>query len=174
MVRFDEVKRVTTIDRVAAWLGFSGTRMQCPVNKGDKRELAIFPKTQTFCCYGCRKPGMQASEYSGDLIQFAAHVKQTKVKHEAVEIMEKFHGYKPTSKGLPSSGLPYLEPHHDAVKLLGFNTTVAEEYGIGFANKGTMRGYILVPIRNEKGDLKGYLGFPPGTEIKLPKDFKAP
>ncbi len=172
MLKFDEVKRVTTIERVAAWLGLSGTRMQCPVNQGDKRELVIFTKTQSFCCYGCRKAGAHPSEYSGDLIQLAAHCKKTKVKEEAKEIMQTFHGYTPSKKGLPENGLDYLVAQHPEVNNLCLRLEVVEELGIGYAERGTMRRHILFPIRDKTGKLRGYLGWNPhqGT-LKLPSDF---
>jgi hypothetical protein len=155
-IPFDEVKRVTTIERVANWLGLSGTRMMCPVNQGDKRELAIFPKTQSFCCFGCKKKGKPPNEYSGDLIQLAAHIKQTPVKKEALEIMRAMHGYTPPKKGLPEHGLEDLDHTHERVAALGLTPEKAAQLGIGYRNKGTTRHALLLPIRDANGKLVGY------------------
>lgn len=60
-----------------------------------------------------------------------------------------------------------------------FTPDIAKKYGIGFANKGIMKGRICFPIRNQYGELVAYAGRWPGDDIpegegkyKLPKDFQ--
>ena len=171
-VSFDEVKRVTTIERVASWLGLSGTRMMCPVNQGDKRELAIFPKTQSFCCFGCRKKGKQPSDYSGDLIQLAVHIKGTPPKHEALTIMKEMHGYEPAKRGLPDEGVDKLEYEHERVQKLGISPERAQEYGIAYRDKGTTRKALLIAMRDTKGKLHGYLIQNEDGTLRLPKNMQ--
>ena len=68
------------------------------------------------------------------------------------------------------TALAYLEPDHEAVLALGFDPVVARKLGIGYSPKGLMRGAVAVPIRDELGNLLGYLGLedPP----RLPPDFQ--
>lgn len=168
-VDFQELKRLTTLERVAEWLGLApkNNRMQCPINQGDKRELVINPAKQMFYCFGCQE--------GGDLIKLAAHVNQVDQKRAALAIQKHFrNGYEPAKKGLPEGGLDYLEPEHERVKALGFNTDKAKELGIGLAPRGTMRNHVLIPIRDDKGKLQGYIGIPEGSTMKLPKDFMPP
>jgi hypothetical protein len=172
-IPFDQVKRVTTIERVAGWLGLIGTRMQCPVNQGDKRELAIFPKTQRFCCFGCKKNGKQPSEYSGDLIQLAAHIKGTPVKKQALEIMKAMHGYQPAQKGLTSEAAEKinseLEHEHEAVQALGLSPERAKELGIGFRRRGTKANMVLIPVRDDNGQLLDYAGYSQDKGLRFSK-----
>ena len=172
-IDFKEVKRVTSIEHVANWLGLTGTRMQCPVNQGDKRELAIFPKTQSFCCFGCKKKATHPSEYSGDLIQLAAHIKRTPVKTEALEIMRAMHGYEPAQKGLTKEAAAKIdsemEHEHPAVQALGLTAERAQELGIGFRKRGTKPNMVLIPIRNDKGELLDYAGYSQDKGLKFSK-----
>ena len=166
-VDFKEVRELASIDQVACWLhlDLKNNRTQCPKNEGDKRELVITPEKGLFHCFGCK--------HGGDSIELTAHVLQISQKEAALQMQKHFHGYEPAKKGLPPDGIEYIDTQHDAVKELGFDPLLAAELGLGFAPKGTMRNHVLVPCRDEKGRLRGYIGIRPGTQIKLPKDFRA-
>jgi hypothetical protein len=43
-----------------------------------------------------------------------------------------------------------------------------EALGIGYAPKGLMKGYVVIPVRLPTGELTGYIGI---TEGKVPKEF---
>jgi hypothetical protein len=73
-------------------------------------------------------------------------------------------------EGVGLSPLSYLEPEHDAVVAIGFDTDVAASLGIGYAPRGIMRGTVAVPIRDVHGVLKGYIGIEGAT---LPADFQS-
>ena len=60
------------------------------------------------------------------------------------------------------------EPDHPAVEAVGFDADTAKALGIGYANRGSMRGLVLVPVRLPDGSLAGYLGV---TEARLPKEW---
>lgn len=165
---FAEVKRSTTIDRVAEFLGLrpKKNRSMCPVNRGDPRELVINVDKSLFYCFGCRK--------GGSLIDLAAHVNQTSIKEAARDIKAFVEGYQPEKRGLPADGLPYLMADHPEVHKLGLDTATAAKLGIGHAPRGTMKGMTLLPIRDKQGTLLGYCGLPPGTKVKWPSSFKEP
>ena len=164
-IDFAEVKRLTTILAVAEWLKLpiKNNRCQCPINEGEKREIAITPEKGLYKCFGC--------DVGGDMISLAAHVLQVDQKKAAAEIMAHFHGYKPAAKGLPPEGLDYLDAGHESVVALGISKEKALQLGIGFAPRGTMRNHVLIPLRDLTGVLLGYAGIPVGTPVKLPSNL---
>lgn len=165
-VPFAEVKQLTTLQRVAEWLGLTpkGNRSQCPRNQGDKRELAINPELQLFYCFGCK--------VGGDLIQLAAHVNQTTQKDAALAIQKHFHGYEPVKRGLPDEGVDALHYEHERVQKLGISPERAQEYGIAFRDKGTTRKALLIAMRDAKGKLHGYLIQNEDGTLRLPKNMQ--
>jgi DNA primase len=64
--------------------------------------------------------------------------------------------------------LSYLEADHPAVEAVGFDLEVAKSLGVGYAGKGIMRGTVAIPIRDEHGQLLGYIGV---QEARLPPSF---
>ena len=74
------------------------------------------------------------------------------------------------AKGVGLEPLSYLEPEHDAVIAIGFDTDVAQSLGIGYAPRGIMRGTVAVPVRDVHGVLRGYIGIEGAT---LPADFQS-
>jgi hypothetical protein len=167
---FKAIKQLCTLEQVAAWLGLEvkNNRCQCPVNEGDKRELALTFDKGVWTCFGCKKRH-DGKQPGGDQIALVSHVLQVDQKQAAQHIQTKFHGYTPAAKGLPPEGLDYLEFEHDHVQALGISPEKAEELGIGFAPRGTMIKRVLFPFRDRSGKLLGYLGYAQDGTIKLPK-----
>lgn len=163
-IDFKAIKQLASLQQVAAWL-FGGeiknNRVQCPVNEGDKRELVLTYDKGLWHCFGCKK--------GGDMIELVAHVCQVSQKQAAQHIQTRFHGYTPDKRGLPESGLDYLEYEHDHVQALGISQKAAEEFGIGYAPRGTMAKRVLFPLRDKSGKLLGYLGYAQDGSVKLPK-----
>jgi len=160
---FKAIKRLASLEQVAAWLGLDikNGRAQCPVNEGGKRELVLTYDKGMWYCFGCKK--------GGDQIELVSHVCQIDQKQAAQHIQTKFHGYTPAKKGLPEEGLDYLVAEHEHVQALGLSPATAEEFGIGFAPRGTMIKRVLFPLRDKKGKLLGYIGYSQDGTIKLPK-----
>jgi DNA primase len=185
-VDFGELKARVSIEDAVQLLKIDMTRKgdqlrsACPHCGGSERTLVVTPAKGVYFCF---KDGK-----GGDQIALAAHVLQIGVKDAAAFLA----GTKPaltsnsTSK-VPSSTvpeerrqggerklepLPYLEFDHEAVQVNNLDPRVAERFGIGFAPKGTARGNVVIPVRDEHGTLHGYIGV---QEITfLPKDFQAP
>lgn len=165
-IPFDEVKQLANIVQVAEWLKLQlrHNRGQCPINQGDKREIAITPEKNLYRCFGC--------DVGGDQISLAAHVLQVDQKKAAYEIQAHFHGYRPEQRGLPPDGLDYLEAENAHVQALGLAVETAKELGIGWAPRGTMAKRVLFPLRDSVGKLIGYVGFNPlDGSLKLPSDL---
>lgn len=72
-------------------------------------------------------------------------------------------------KGEGLEPLCYLDPEHDAVIAIGFDTDVATSLGIGYSPRGIMRGTVAVPIRNAHGVFKGHISI---EEAKPRADFQ--
>lgn len=68
--------------------------------------------------------------------------------------------------------LSNMESDHEAVIAVGLDTAFAARIGIGYRTKGAGQGSVLIPIRNEDGEIEGYLGVQELTYI--PKDFMPP
>lgn len=184
-IPFDELKRSFTIEQVAGLLGLtlkrSGDQLrgECPAcGSGGPRTLVVTPrkvnKDGSHGAYYC-----WAEHKGGDLIQLVAHVRKTDPKGAAAWLTRDSRD----SDTVPDRGtvprtdgergfkpLDYLEPEHEAVtEGIGFSVEIAKELGIGFAPKGVLRGTVAVPIRDETGVLRGYIGI---TEATLPGSFR--
>jgi DNA primase len=176
-IDFASVKERVSIVDACEKLGIEGLsvhnhqlRGQCPLcDKGNPRSFVVTPAKNLWYSFCCAIGGDQISLVSKlrdmSLRDAAAWLigdtapKQVPVPQEQRE------------RSQPLQPLSYLEPGHEAVIAVGFNPKLAEELGIGYAPKGIMRGTVAVPIRDEHGTLKGYIGV---TEATLPKDFQLP
>lgn len=173
-IDFNELKAQFSMEAVVSLLNLTTTksgqqlRSACPSCKsGGDRALAITPAKSLFFCFSDQK--------GGDQLQLVAHIRGCDVKAAAEWLAG-------TSTKVPSTStstvqvrkehavggfppLEYLEPSHDAVTAAGFDIEDASKLGIGFAGKGIMRGMVCVPIRDENGVLRGYIGV---QEAKCP------
>jgi DNA primase len=71
-----------------------------------------------------------------------------------------------------------LDPAHPFLAARGLPPEVAREFGLGYCDRGLMKGRIAIPIRDEQGQLVAFAGrfaadpVPDGTErYKLPRHF---
>ena len=74
--------------------------------------------------------------------------------------------------------LTKLESDHPYFAERGLTAETIATFGLGFCNKGLLRGYAAIPIHNTNGELVAYAGRWPGTpdngkgKYKLPEGFK--
>ncbi len=92
----------------------------------------------------------------------------------------------PAEKREPESGvnqplgfaLQHLDPAHPYLVERGLTPETVAEFGLGFCNKGSMTGRVVIPIHNAEGQLVAYAGRWPGTptgdtsKYRLPPGFK--
>lgn len=190
LVDFQEVKERVTFEQALGMLGLEyqerngQIRLACPHCGGSDRSLVITPSKGLFYCFSSQ--GKDGGK--GDILSFVAHCEQTAVKEAAQKLAGTFLA---TSR-VPSTGtgkgtspeersanqtkklepLSHLESDHDAVTAVGLDTRVAERLGIGYRTKGAGVGSVMIPVRNEHGDIEGYVGVQELTYI--PPDFKLP
>ncbi len=74
--------------------------------------------------------------------------------------------------------LTKLDADHPYFAERGLTAETIATFGLGFCNKGLLRGYAAIPIHDTNGDLVAYAGRLPGTppdgkgKYKLPEGFK--
>jgi len=171
---FEQIKRDVSLSQAAQMLGLqlakSGpnqVRGECPACKGSGPRALVITEGKGWFCFSAKS--------GGDVIALAAHIRACSVK-DAAAFLSGTTGEKSNSSPTvpPAPGtkqmevLSYLEHDHAAVLAIGFDVEVAKRLGIGYAGKGLMRGTVAIPIRDEHGNLQGYVGV---EDAKLPPDF---
>lgn len=179
-IDFREIKSRFTIEQVKDQLGLElkqhgeQYRGACPAcGEGGDRALVITPRMKVFYCF--------AGKTGGDIIALASHILGVGPKDAALAIAEyakpELAKPEPKKATVPEKSqgeaenvlqpLAHLEIGDSVTALL--RKEQAEAVGIGFCNRGMMRGYVVFPLRLPDGTLTGYLGVNPATkEIKLP------
>lgn len=172
---FAELKELVSFSQAIDLLGLqmkqSGVqwRSACPTCKGSDRSLVVTEGRGFFCF---------TKHAGGDVIAFAAHIRDCSAKEAAQFLADGINHSSPTVpqkevgadevKGF--TALTYLENDHAAVKAIGFDIEFCKKHGIGYAGKGILRGTVAIPLRDEDGILLGYLGI---EDAKLPPSFTA-
>jgi DNA primase len=54
--------------------------------------------------------------------------------------------------------LKSLDPNHPYLKERGFTEATIRHFGLGFCNRGMLKGRIAIPLHNPQGELVGYAG----------------
>ncbi len=182
-IDFADVKAQVSYARTIELLNLDVTqsghqwRGACPVCKSGGDRALVITDGKGWFCFALKK--------GGDQIALAAHILEIGVK-EAAQVLAERAGMVPvqgtgTSKNVPVSPsredtgggmepLGYLDSGHDAVVAIGFDVEVAASLGIGYAPRGIMRGTVAVPIRDDRGVLRGYIGIEGAV---LPPDFQS-
>ncbi|MBR1146690.1 hypothetical protein [Bradyrhizobium sp. AUGA SZCCT0431] len=161
MPDFQKLKNEITITQCLALLGVAipqGSKAQlkldCP-KCGGKNNLAVNTDRNIAFCH--------TAKAGGDILSLVSHVKELSLK-EAADWLSK-----PNSPALASKRpqderngfkpLEGLEADHPAVEVTGLDPFIAARAGIGYANKGVLKGTIAVPVWDmESGQLLGYIG----------------
>ena len=74
--------------------------------------------------------------------------------------------------------LQNLDPAHPYFLERGLTSETVAEFGLGFCNKGSMTGHVVIPVRNVDGQIVAYAGRWPGEppegkpKYKLPQGFR--
>lgn len=163
---FEELKRATTIEYVASWLGLelklvnNQLRGPCP-RKGGTRSLVVTPSISSFYCH---HPDCKVG---GDSLALIAHTHDIDVREAALSLQNHL-----WPKG-ELKELEYLKAQCERVQTLGLPAHVARAIGAGYAPRGIMAGRIAIPLRTPSGKLVAYvgIGLDLEPEIKFPKQF---
>jgi DNA primase len=144
-------------------------RCACTACKSaDDRAIVVTPEKSVFYCH--------EAKYGGDCIALVAHIKGIGVKEAALMLDNEYPVKKEPkepkedhAKTTVWAGLDYLVYEHELMKELGFAPEDSEKIGIGFCNKGMMRGLVAIPIRLPSGQLIGYIGV--AENVKIPRTW---
>ena len=179
---FAKIKADIPIERSLIYLKLkftkdeNGWRLDCP-KCGGERSIAINPLKNVFFCHD--------AETGGDVLSFVSHVLDVGVKEAARFLLD--HSGKPEAKRTvppKSEERPKTQPatdafqplshlvfEHDMVQDLGISVEDAEALGIGYTNRGLLKGHVCVPVRLPDGVLTGYVGIHKG---KVPLTWHYP
>jgi hypothetical protein len=187
---FEQVRNGVTISQAIDYLGLKATetkgeqlRFACPACKGtDKRTLSVNLQ-KGFRCFSGDKKG-------DDATALVAHVKGIR-NGEAAQLLKAHflssstepRAAKPEERERSEAAPDVLAPltdlqlEHPVIEMLGLTSTIMETLGGGYCGKGTMAGRILIPLRTETGELKGYCGIATKAEqsplLLFPRSLEA-
>lgn len=154
----------------------------CPLpnhREGDSRPTFSADLNRgIFKCFGCGK--------QGNLLEFAAFMQGVDpengrdLRRVALELQEALAGAKPTNRNPrveaparpPAASGPKvvavnapldfelkgLEPGHKVLRDLGISEETARFFGIGYTDRGSLKGRIAIPLHDSEGRLVGYAG----------------
>ena len=182
-VDFSALKDAVSFERAMELLDLklkrSGNQWRgpCPACTRAGDRALVITEGRGFYCWGVKA--------GGDQIALTGHILSMNAKQAAQELAERAglnqsrepdrSRDRPRERGGSEQGektlepLSYLEHDHPAVDAVGFDPEFAAAHGIGWAGKGVARGHVLIPFRDEHGNLLGYVGV---TEAWLPAEFR--
>jgi DNA primase len=198
-VDFKAIKAAVTIGQVLDHYGVklkhSGKELRgrCPIHQGDGTDsFHANTEKNAFHCFSCQA--------KGNVLDFVAAMEKCSVRDAALKIKDWFRvsgsGEPPASQKPPTGSQPAreeagerdelnkplgfrlsnIEHHHPYLVQRGIDPETAEYFGVGFfSGKGSMKGRIVIPIEDERGQLVAYAGRAiDGSEpkYKLPAGFK--
>ncbi len=155
-----------------------------PTHRGKKKSPSFSAKLDygVWQCFGCKASGNVldfAIQMEGKDPDNRQDLREVALKLRGLFGIEA--GSKPSSartagppatkpNGAPRKKLPVvvnspldfelkdLDREHPYLKGRGFTAETIEHFGLGFCNRGLMKGRVVIPIHNTDGDLVGYAG----------------
>lgn len=170
------------------WLRKKKDELQgrCPIHQGDgENAFHVHLTKNVFNCFSCKA--------RGNVLDFVAAMEKCSVRDAALKLQDWYSvpqsasadavKTEPSAKGVGESAtnkplsfqLKGIDHAHPYLTERGITQETAETFGVGyFGGKGSMRGRIVIPIHNKRGELVAYAGRAiDGSEprYKLPAGF---
>lgn len=166
----------------------------CPFHEETAGSFHASLTKNVFHCFGCQS--------KGNILDFVASMEGVEVRQAAFMIQEWFQvssGDRSKSAIRPpeiqagvsgtqdeASGenpplnfrLQNLNPNHPYLAERSLEPETIEYFGLGYCSRGLMRGRVVIPIHNERGELVAYSGRYPGEpregrpKYLLPSGFR--
>ena len=195
-VDFKAIKAAVTMEMVLGRYGVNWLRKKddelrgrCPIHQGEGQStFHVSLGKNVFHCFSCKA--------RGNVLDFVAAMEKCSVRDAGVKLSEWFavSAEAPTtaklaqaqSRGVSTDTetetnqplkfqLKGVDHEHPYLKERGITAETALTFGVGyFGGKGSMRGRVVIPIHNERGELVAYSGRAiDGSEprYKLPAGF---
>ena len=183
-----EIKSRLSLQDLLDYYGINGLRQKgnrlsgsCPIHNGDNpNALHISLDKNLWHCF--------TRNHGGDVLSFIMEYEQVNFQ-QALDIARKIlndpdykpcqiHRQntqpKPTLINPPLKFKLKLDPGHNYLKQRGLTRETIEHFGIGFCERGILKGRIAIPIHDQDGNLVAYAGRSITNEepkYKFPKGF---
>lgn len=200
-VEFAAVKRAVSLEAVLRHYQVPGLRRQrsqleggCPIHRGKRDDsFRASLSKNVFHCFACQA--------RGNVLDFVAAMEKCSIRQAALRLQEWFGIPEPMAwrvtgpRPAPASigkvelvrekegcnpPLPFVltgvDPAHPYLWQRGIDRATAIAFGLGFyTGPGLMSGRIVIPIRNERGEIVAYAGRALDGQLpkyKLPAGFR--
>lgn len=143
----------------------------CPFHDDGSPSCSVNLEKKIFHCFACGE--------KGTILDFVAGMEKCTIAEAAQFLVERgnssgqFAAPAGKAKGpgrseSPSPNEPLefelpLDPHHPYLKERGVSQATVSRFGLGYYDRGTMKGRICIPIHDEAGRLVAYAGRWPGS-----------
>lgn len=182
-IDFRTLKRQASFQVVLDRYGLSGHRtgrrhfILCPLHRESEASCLIDHARNRFHCFGCGA--------DGSILDFIARLENCTIA-EAAAILAQWCGVRTdcdlraladadaeaadtsgrdsvpaaaeTARNEPLRSRLRLDPSHPYLADRGLTPDIIERFGLGFCDRGIMRGRIAIPIHDESGQLVAYAG----------------
>lgn len=189
-----QVRIADVVNRYGLELQTKGPEMVglCPFHEDSKPSFRVNTDKQVFHCFGCgakgnvldfvaRKEGVQikrAAQLLAGWFGIAADASDapgatSKADNRPPEeTLPKSEGNRapPGSEGnKPLTFTLQLEPEHPYLTARHLEPATIETFGVGYCDRGLMKGRVAIPIHDAGGDLVAYAGRWVGSDEDLPE-----
>jgi DNA primase len=200
-VDFGAVKEAVSLEAVVRHYQVNGLRGRrrgelegsCPIHRGERPDaFHVHLAKNLFHCFACQA--------GGDVLDFVAAMEHCSI-HEAALKLQAWFGSPPSGRPFGAragtagnaqerelvrekSGwnpplrfaLSGVDSSHPYLSQRGIDPATAREFGVGFyRGDGLLKGRIVIPIRNERGETVAYAGRALGEaspKYRLPGGFR--
>jgi DNA primase len=148
---------------------------RCPIHRGAREDAFHVDLTKNmFHCFGCQA--------GGNVLDFVVAMERCSIRDAALKLQAWFgspqRARSPAARPLAANGqkgelvreklvrnlplrfaLAGVNTSHAYLSQRGIGPATAREFGVGFySGDGLLKGRIVIPIRNERGELVAYAG----------------
>jgi DNA primase len=205
-IDFKALKQRVQIIDVLEYYGLTGTLRvsgntlvgPCPICGGEGDRFRVSTEKNVWNCFGkdCKggnsldfvanKESVPLREAAGKIVEWLAldltaeplpgSTSQEKPRKEDASTEAVPEGL--TVNKVLSFTLQHLDSSHPYLTERGLTTETVETFGLGYCDRGIMKGRVVIPLHNHDGELVAYMGRWPGDppegepRYKLPKGFQ--
>jgi DNA primase len=137
----------------------------CPFCQQDYYPTSFSANTRKniFHCFAC---GVK-----GNVLDFVCQKEKVSIREAGLSLQDWFLKEKPPVSPQESLNPPLtfqlkkLKKDHPYLKERGLKKETIEEFGLGYCQRGLMKGRIVIPIYDERGQLVAYAGRYPASQV---------